>query len=59
MKKKVNPVEELLVQISNFGFPIVVSAYLLIRIEKKLSDLSFNINELARAIDVLSLKRDS
>jgi len=52
-------VEELLVQISNFGFPIVVSAYLLIRIEKKLSDLSFNINELARAIDVLSLKRDS
>jgi hypothetical protein len=51
--------EELLVQISNFGFPIVVSAYLLIRIEKKLSELSFNINELARAIDVLSFKRDS
>lgn len=50
--------DELLVQISNFGFPIVVSAYLLIRIEKKLSDLSYNINELARAIDVLSL-RDS
>ena len=50
--------EEILVQISNFGFPIVVSAYLLIRIENKLSDLSYNINELARAIDVLSLKEN-
>jgi hypothetical protein len=51
--------EEFLVQISNFGFPIVVSAYLLIRIEKKLADLSYNINELARAIDVLGLRKDS
>lgn len=50
--------EEILTQISNFGFPIVVCAYLLVRIEKKLAELSYNINELARAIDVLSL-RDS
>jgi len=49
--------QELLLQISNFGFPIVVSAYLLIRIEKKLSDLSNNINDLTRAIDVLNLKK--
>jgi len=51
--------EEFLVQISNFGFPIVVSAYLLIRIEKKLDDLSSNINNLTRAIDVLDRRRDS
>lgn len=51
--------EELLFQIGNFGFPIAVSAYLLIRIEKKLSDLSGNIQELTKAIDVLALKRES
>lgn len=51
--------EDLLAQISNLGFPIVVSVYLLIRIEKKLTDLSNTINELTRAIDVLSLRRDS
>jgi hypothetical protein len=50
--------EELLTQVSNFGFPIVVSAYLLIRIEKKLNVLSENIQDLARAIDVLSIRRD-
>lgn len=48
--------EDILTQISNFGFPIVVSAYLLVRIEKKLSALSHNINELTKAIDVLSLR---
>jgi hypothetical protein len=50
--------QELLLQISNFGFPIVVSAYLLIRIEKKLNDLSNNINDLAKAIDLLRLKKE-
>lgn len=51
--------EQMLLQISNFGFPIVVSAYLLIRIEKKLCDLSKNIIDLTRAIDLLSLRKDS
>jgi hypothetical protein len=51
--------EQMLLQISNFGFPIVVSAYLLIRIEKRLCDLSKNITDLTRAIDLLSLRKDS
>ena len=31
--------EEFLKLVSNFGFPIVVAAYLLIRLEKKMDDL--------------------
>ena len=45
--------EELLKLVGNFGFPIVVSAYLLVRIEGKLNELSTSITELAKAIAVL------
>ncbi|QGU00852.1 Hypothetical protein SYNTR_2258 [Candidatus Syntrophocurvum alkaliphilum] len=45
--------EEMLVAIGNFGFPIVVSAYLLIRIEGKLNDLSKAIVELREAIIIV------
>jgi hypothetical protein len=48
--------EDILTMIGNFGFPIVVSAYLLVRIEGKLNELSTSITELAKAIAVLQVK---
>lgn len=45
--------EEMLRLIGNFGFPIFVSAYLLVRIEGKLNQLSESISELAKAIAIL------
>jgi hypothetical protein len=42
--------EELFAQIANFGFPIVISIYLLVRIEGKLDQLTESINELSRVI---------
>jgi len=44
---------EMLTLISNFGFPIVVSAYLLVRIEGKLAELTISITELAKALAVM------
>lgn len=49
--------EEILTMIGNFGFPIVVSAYLLVRIEGKLNELSTSITELAKAIAVLEVRK--
>ncbi len=48
--------EDLLKLVGNFGFPIVVSAYLLVRIEGKLNELSTSITELAKAIAVMDMK---
>lgn len=48
--------EELLKLIGNFGFPIVVSAYLLVRLEGKLNDLAVSITDLAKAIAVLEVR---
>lgn len=45
--------EEMLTLVGNFGFPIVVSGYLLVRIEGKLNELSTSITELAKAVAVL------
>ena len=42
--------ENLLQQISNYGFPMAVSVYLLVRIEGKLNQLTESINELSRVI---------
>ena len=46
---------ELLTAIGNFGFPIVVSVYLLVRIEGKLAELTASITELAKAVAVLKV----
>lgn len=43
--------EDILSQVANLGFPIVVSIYLLVRIENKLDNLTQSISELARVID--------
>ncbi len=45
--------EEMLRLVGNFGFPIVVCAYLLVRIEGKLDELTASITELAKAVAVL------
>lgn len=45
--------ESILQAVGNFGFPIVVTAYLLVRIENKLEGLAAGINELARVIGTL------
>lgn len=45
--------EELLVQIGNVGFPIVVSMYLLVRLEGKMEELTKSITKLT---DVLEKK---
>lgn len=42
--------EELLNSLANVGFPIAVAAYLLVRIENRLDNLSSSIGELARAV---------
>ena len=39
--------------LANFGFPMVISIYLLVRIEKKLEELSLSINELCKAIELM------
>jgi hypothetical protein len=43
-------VEEIYSSVANLGFPIVISVYLLVRIEGKLDELTKSINELAQAI---------
>lgn len=43
-------IEELLKAIANWGFPIVVSVYLLVRIETKLEKLESAINNLSLTI---------
>jgi hypothetical protein len=47
------PLEEFLKAASNTGFPIAVAAYLLIRIESKIDNLSTSIKQLST---VLSMK---
>lgn len=42
--------EELLNCIANYGFPMVICVYLLVRIEGKLEQLSSSINDLAKVI---------
>ena len=47
--------EEILTMIANFGFPIVVSAYLLVRIEGKLEKLTAAITDLAKVVGALKV----
>ncbi|NMB27712.1 MAG: YvrJ family protein [Tissierellia bacterium] len=41
---------EIYSHVANLGFPIVISIYLLVRIEGKLNQLTESINELSKAI---------
>lgn len=49
--------ESILGQIANLGFPIVLSIYLLVRVEGKLEKLSESINELSRTIASIEPKK--
>lgn len=42
--------EEMFTGIANLGFPIVISIYLLVRIEGKLNELTASIIELSKTI---------
>ena len=42
--------EELFKAISNYGFPIVISIYLLMRMELKMEQLAQSIRDLAKSI---------
>lgn len=42
--------EQLINAIGNYGFPMIVSCYLLIRMETKIEKLSNNIEALARVL---------
>lgn len=42
--------EEIYSSIANLGFPIVISIYLLVRIEGKLNELTQSITELSKVI---------
>jgi hypothetical protein len=42
--------EQVLGMIANMGFPIVISVYLLVRIENRMENLTESIQSLARAI---------
>ncbi|SDF79425.1 YvrJ family protein [Sporolituus thermophilus] len=46
--------EQVLHYAANYGFPMVVAAYLLVRIEGKLEQLTASIHELAK---VIAMKR--
>ncbi len=43
-------IDEVLVLMGNFGFPVAVSVYLLVRIEGKLETLTESIRSLSEAI---------
>lgn len=52
--------EDLLMAVANVGFPIAVAAFLLIRIESKLTSLVTSINQLSTILSVrLNLDNDS
>ena len=43
--------EDLIVNISNIGFPIAISCYLLVRLEKKMEELKEVIVDLSKALE--------
>jgi hypothetical protein len=47
--------EEILLNMGNYGFPMVVAAYLLVRVEKKLEMLTTAIQDLRQAVNLLHL----
>lgn len=46
--------EEMISQVANLGFPIVLSIYLLVRLEAKIDNLSTSIQMLTNSVEQLS-----
>lgn len=44
--------DQLLAYAGNYGFPMVISVYLLVRIEGKLEQLTSSINDLGKVINL-------
>lgn len=44
--------DEIVMLVSNVGFPIAISIYLLVRIEDKLSNLTNSFNKLSKTIEI-------
>ncbi|RXM73679.1 YvrJ family protein [Clostridium tetani] len=44
--------DEILMLISNVGFPVAISIYLLVRIEDRLSNLTNSFNKLSKTIEI-------
>ncbi|MGL4345630.1 MAG: YvrJ family protein [Cellulosilyticaceae bacterium] len=51
--------EEILSQIGNFGFPIILSMYLLVRIEGKMEQLSNSIIKLTLVLEKKEQRGDT
>lgn len=45
-------INDLLNLIANIGFPVVISAYLLIRLEKQIMTLTYSINKLNTIVSI-------
>jgi hypothetical protein len=52
-RKVVKKMEQMLGLVANLGFPIVVSVYLLVRIENRMENLTESIHQLAEAVAAL------
>ena len=50
-RREVCAVNELLASVGNYGFPMVVASYLLVRIEGRLGALDVSIRELTRVVE--------
>ncbi len=50
--------DELLANIANIGFPIALSAYLLVRLEGQMKELNLSIINLTKAVEDISPKKD-
>mgnify|MGYP003759814467 CR=1 FL=1 len=53
VRKVVEIMEQMLGFVANLGFPIVVSVYLLVRIENRMESLTESIHQLAQAVAAL------
>ena len=50
--KEVDTMETLLQAVANYGFPMVVSVYLLLRLEVRMAELNQSIQELIKTIAI-------
>jgi hypothetical protein len=54
--KEEGVMQEIVAQVANVGFPIVVSIYLLVRVEAKMESLTNSIYELAKVISKFEVR---
>ena len=57
LRKELNKVDEMLVLISEYGFPVVITLYLLHRVETKLDTLIQSIHDLPNQLEKRETKK--